>query len=49
MNIIKTVVREHHFSMLEIDAFFLDNTDHHGLIFWYDDIKKMDDELKNKK
>lgn len=48
-NIIKTVVREHHFSPLEIDAFFLDEKDHWGIEFWYNDIKKVNDELKTKK
>lgn len=48
-NIIKTVVREHHFSPVEIDAFFLDEQDYHGLTYWYNDCKEMNEELKPKK
>ena len=44
---IKTVVREHHFTPSEIDAFFLDEKDYHGLIFWYEDIRQVHEELNN--
>jgi len=33
---------------VEIDAFFLDDKDYHGIIFWYNDVKEMNDELKPK-
>lgn len=48
-NIIKSVVREHHFSPAEIDAFFLDDIDYHGLEFWYNDVRQVSKELKEKK
>lgn len=46
---VKSVVREHHFSAEKIDAFFLDDTDWHGLIFWYNDVLEVNNELKSKK
>lgn len=46
---IKSVVREHHFSPAEIDAFFIDDADYWGIEYWYNDIKEVTLELKNKK
>lgn len=49
---IKSVVREHHFTPDVIDALFFDAQDHRGLEFWYNDIvqvhKEMNDSLKKK-
>lgn len=33
------MVGEHHYTPSDIDAFFLDEIDYHGLLFWYEDIK----------
>lgn len=46
---IKSVVREHHFTPSVIDAFFIDDADYHGIEFWYNDIKEVTKELKSKK
>lgn len=47
-NRIKSVIREHHFSPPEIDAFFLDGVDYWGLDWWYADVKECVDEIKKK-
>lgn len=47
-NAIKSIVREHHFSPAEIDALFFDDTDYHGMMFWYEDVKAVNAELKKK-
>lgn len=45
---VTTVVREHHWSPTEINGLYLDDIDHFGLIYWYEDIKSMIADLKNK-
>jgi hypothetical protein len=45
---IKSVVREHHFSPFEINDFYLDGIDFYGLEFYYEDIKELNSELKMK-
>lgn len=47
-NIIKSVVREHHYSPVEIDALFLDDMDHHGLLYWFFDVEEVNAEMKPK-
>ena len=42
------IVREHHFLPTEIDAFFLDDIDYHGLEYWYNDILEVNKELNKK-
>lgn len=46
---ISSVVRETHWPPDIIGGFFIDNQDHHGLRFWYEDFKEMHDELNKKK
>lgn len=48
---IKTVVREHHWTPDTVNGLFLDGIDHFGLEWWYEDVKEVSDEMKglNKK
>ena len=46
---IKTVVREHHWSPETINGLYLDSIDHFGLEYWYNDIKEVHAELNKKK
>ena len=46
---VKSVVREHHFTPAVIDAFFIDAIDWHGLEYWYNDVKEVNESLKAKK
>ena len=46
---IKTVVREHHFSPAQVGDFYFDAIDYQGLEWYYDDICKVIDEMKKKK
>ena len=48
-NIIKSVVREYHFTPETIDDLFMDDVDYHGLLFWYDDTLQIQKELKTPK
>jgi len=48
-NVIKTVVREHHWRPSEIESLYLDGTDFFGLLYWYEDISEVNNELKTKK
>lgn len=43
---IRSVVREHHWPYFIIDRMYIDNTDHKGIEFWYEDIQQMNSELK---
>ena len=45
---VKTVVREHHWSPNDIDGLYLDNVDYSGLEFWYNDIVETHKEVKKK-
>jgi len=38
---ISNVVREFHWKPVMIDRLFLDNADHHGLIYWSDNVIEM--------
>jgi hypothetical protein len=42
---IVSVVREHHWTPDVINGLYLDDADHFGLEFWYNDIKKVSEEL----
>jgi hypothetical protein len=46
---IKTVVREHHWSPEIIGDLFIDGQDYEGLEYWYDDIMEVITELNKKK
>jgi hypothetical protein len=46
---IVSVVREHHWAPEIIGALFVDDGDHHGLEFWYNDVLEVSNELKKKK
>lgn len=46
---IKSIVREHHWSPKEINGLYLDSTDHFGLEYWYDDVVQVHNDLKAKK
>jgi len=45
---IKSVVREHHWTPDKIDSLYLDSRDHHGLEYWYNDVKEVSASLKPK-
>lgn len=45
---IKSIVREHHWPPDIIGGLFVDNLDYHGLIYWYEDVKELSEELKPK-
>lgn len=45
---VKTVIREHHYSPQVIDGLYLDDIDYHGLVWLYNDIKQVHSELKEK-
>jgi len=40
-------VREHHFPISEVDAFFLDGMDYKGLDYWYDEISDFTAKVKS--
>lgn len=46
---ILSVVREHHWPPDKIGGLFVDDMDWLGLEFWYNDLRALNDELKNKK
>jgi hypothetical protein len=46
---IKSVVREHHWSPAIVGDFYIDEIDHEGLEFWYNDVKEVSESLKEKK
>tara|TARA_R110001599_G_scaffold318295_1_gene527888 strand:- start:3560 stop:3694 length:135 start_codon:yes stop_codon:yes gene_type:complete len=37
---IKTVVREHHWTPDFIDELFVDDTDWHGIEYWWEDVRE---------
>ncbi len=43
---ILTVIREHHWPPEVVDALFLDAKDHHGLVFWYNDVVETHKNIK---
>lgn len=43
-----SVVREHHWAPSEVGALYFDSEDHHGLEYWYNDVKLCNDEIKPK-
>ncbi len=47
-NVIKTVQREYKWPPDKIDGLFFDRADHHGLLWYYDDILHLDNEQKKK-
>ena len=46
---IKTVVREHHWTPDVINSMYTDDRDHQGIRFWYNDIVEVIEQLKPKK
>ena len=48
-NMVRTVVREHHWSPTEIENLYLDDADFFGLMWWYNDILEVNEELNKKK
>jgi len=46
---IKSVVREYHFSPATVGDFYLDDQDYEGLEFWYNDVIEIQRQLKEKK
>jgi hypothetical protein len=46
---IKSVMREHHWTFLIIDELYMDEDDHRGIQFIYNDIKEVTEEMKVKK
>ena len=47
-NIIKSIIREHHFPPQVIDALFVDDQDYHGLEWWYNDVRQAGEEFEAK-
>lgn len=47
-NIIRSIVREHHWTPDTIDRFYFDYIDHHGLLFWFEDLQEMDKQINKK-
>lgn len=43
-----SLVREHKWPPSVLDGLFFDREDHHGLMFWYDDLKEVSENMKNK-
>jgi len=39
-------VREHHWRPSDIDGLYFDEEDHHGIIHWYKDQEKVNEELE---
>lgn len=46
---IRSVVREHHWSPEAIENLYLDDTDFFALEYWYNDVQKVIEGLKKKK
>lgn len=46
---VKSVVREHHWSVEKIEQMYLDDNDIYGLEYWYNDVKEVSEQLKSKK
>ena len=44
-NMITSVVREHHWLPSQVGSLFVDNIDHYGLEYWYNDVMKVTNEL----
>jgi hypothetical protein len=42
----KTLVRDNNWTPQTLDELFLDDLDHHGLVFWYDDSVHVAKEIK---
>lgn len=45
-NIIKTLCREFHWEPKTIGSFFIDNMDHFGIWFWYNDVEETTSEIQ---
>lgn len=43
---VKTVVRELHWTPNKIDKLYLDDADYSGLEFWYNDVNEVNKSLK---
>ena len=46
---VKSIVREHHWSPAIVGDFYLDDIDTDGLEFWFNDLIEYYAELRNKK
>lgn len=46
---IKSVIREYKWAPEIINSLYLDGADYFGLIWWYEDVKNIVDEMKKKK
>ena len=44
---IKTVARFHHWTPNVLNGLYLDDEDHFGLIYWYNDVLKVISELES--
>jgi len=44
---IKSVVREYHWTPHYVNGLFLDEADHLGLMYWYNDVLEIQKELKS--
>lgn len=45
---VKSVVREHKWTPQVINSLYLDDTDYFGLEWWYNDVCKVNEEMKSK-
>jgi len=48
LNVIKSVVREFHWTPKKIESLYCDDADFFGLMFWYNDVLEMHKEIKPK-
>jgi len=45
---VKSVVREHHWAPDQIGALYFDAADYQGLVYWYNDVVEVSNEIKRK-
>lgn len=43
---VKTIIREYHWTPDIIDKLFVDDIDYHGIIWHYNDIKEVNEEIQ---
>jgi hypothetical protein len=48
-SVIKSVVNHYKWTPFEIDKMYCDRMDHLGLMYWYDEVKKIVEQSKIKK
>lgn len=46
---IKSVVRQYHWTPDYVDTLYVDAIDYHGLVYWYNDCKEIEKEIEKSK